>query len=141
MTGLRVGYMVANDEVTENLLKVHQYCTANAPSVSQVGAIEALTGPQDSVKKMVSEFSRRRDLIVSSLNDMGYETVDCQGAFYVFPKVDRPMEFVKAAAEAGVISVPGSPFGSLGEDHVRMSYANSYENIEKAMDILKDLDY
>ena len=128
-------------DVTENLLKVHQYCTANAPSVSQVGAIEALTGPQDSVKKMVAEFSRRRDLIVSSLNDMGYETVDCKGAFYVFPKVDRPMEFVKAAAEAGVISVPGSPFGSLGQEHVRMSYANSYENIEKAMDILKDLDY
>lgn len=51
------------------------------------------------------------------------------------------MEFVKAAAEAGVISVPGSPFGSLGQEHVRMSYANSYENIEKAMDILKDLDY
>ena len=141
MTGLRVGYMVANDEVTENMLKVHQYCTANACSISQVGAIEALTGPQDSVKKMVGEFSRRRDLIVSSLNDMGYETVDCQGAFYVFPKVERPMEFVKAAAEAGVISVPGSPFGSIGEDHVRMSYANSYENIEKAMDILKDLDY
>ena len=141
MTGLRVGYMVANDEVTENLLKVHQYCTANAPSVSQVGAIEALTGPQDSVKKMVSEFSRRRDLIVSSLNDMGYETVDCKGAFYVFPKVDRPMDFVKAAAKAGVISVPGAPFGSLGEEHVRMSYANSYENIEKAMGILKDLDY
>ena len=141
MTGLRVGYVAANDEVTENILKVHQYCTANACSVSQVGAIEALTGPQDSVKKMVGEFSRRRDLIVSSLNDMGYETVDCQGAFYVFPKVERPMEFVKAAAEAGVISVPGAPFGSLGEEHVRMSYANSYENIEKAMDILKDLDY
>ena len=141
MTGLRVGYMVANDEVTENMLKVHQYCTANACSISQVGAIEALTGPQDSVKKMVAEFSRRRDLIVSSLNDMGYETVDCQGAFYVFPKVERPMEFVKAAAEAGVISVPGSPFGSIGENHVRMSYANSYENIEKAMNILRDLDY
>ena len=141
MTGLRVGYMAANDEVTENLLKVHQYCTANASSVSQVGAIEALTGPQDSVKMMVNEFSRRRDLIVSSLNDMGYETVDCQGAFYVFPKIEMPMEFVKAAAEAGVISVPGAPFGSIGEDHVRMSYANSYENIEKAMNILKDLDY
>jgi aspartate aminotransferase len=72
---------------------------------------------------------------------MGYETVDCQGAFYVFPKVERPMDFVKAAAEAGVISVPGAPFGSIGEGHVRMSYANSYENIERAMDILRDLDY
>lgn len=141
MTGLRIGYTVANDDITENLLKIHQYCTANASSISQMAAIEALTGPQDSVKMMVKEFSKRRDLIVSSLNDMGYETVDCKGAFYVFPKVERPMDFVKAAAEAGVISVPGSPFGSIGEDHVRMSYANSYENIEKAMDILKDLEY
>ncbi|MBR5503754.1 MAG: pyridoxal phosphate-dependent aminotransferase [Methanobrevibacter sp.] len=141
MTGLRIGYMVANEEVTENLLKVHQYCVANATSISQKAAYEALTGPQDSVKMMVNEFSRRRDLIVSSLNDMGYETVNCEGAFYVFPKVERPMDFVKAAAEAGVISVPGAPFGSLGEGHVRMSYANSYENIEKAMDILRDLEY
>ncbi|WP_297983105.1 pyridoxal phosphate-dependent aminotransferase [uncultured Methanobrevibacter sp.] len=141
MTGLRIGYMVANDEVTENLLKIHQYCVANASSISQVAAYEALTGPQDSVKAMVKEFSRRRDLIVSSLNDMGYECVDCKGAFYVFPKVERPAEFVSAAAEAGVISVPGAAFGSLGEEHVRMSYANSYENIEKAMEILRDLEY
>ncbi len=141
MTGLRVGYMVANEEVSEDLLKIHQYCVANATSISQKAAYEALTGPQDSVEMMVKEFSKRRELIVSSLNDMGYETVDCEGAFYVFPKIERPMEFVKAAADAGVISVPGSPFGSIGENHVRMSYANSYENIEKAMDILRDLKY
>lgn len=141
MTGLRIGYMAANEEITENLLKVHQYCVANATSIAQMGALEALTGPQDSVEMMANEFSRRRDLIVSSLNDMGYPTVNCEGAFYVFPKVERPMDFVKKAAEAGVISVPGAPFGSLGENHVRMSYANSYENIEKAMDILRDLEY
>ncbi|AMK14974.1 pyridoxal phosphate-dependent aminotransferase [Methanobrevibacter olleyae] len=141
MTGLRIAYMAANEEVTENLLKVHQYCTANASSISQMAAIEALTGPQESVKAMVYEFSRRRDLIVSSLNDMGYETVDCKGAFYVFPKVERANDFLEASREAGVIAVPGTPFGSLGENHLRMSYANSYENIEKAMDILKNLDY
>ncbi|MBQ6813107.1 MAG: pyridoxal phosphate-dependent aminotransferase [Methanobrevibacter sp.] len=141
MTGFRIGYMAANEDITENLLKVHQYCVANATSICQRAAYEALTGPQDSVKSMVNEFSKRRDLIVSSLNDMGYETVDCEGAFYVFPKVERPFDFVKAAADAGVISVPGAPFGSLGEEHVRMSYANSYENIEKAMGILKDLEY
>lgn len=141
MTGLRIAYMAGNEAITEELLKIHQYCIACASSISQKAATEALTGPQDSVKSMVSEFSKRRDLIVGSLNDMGYECTDCDGAFYAFPKVERPQEFVEAAAKAGVISVPGAAFGSLGKDHVRMSYANSYGNIEKAMDILKDLEY
>jgi len=141
MTGLRIGYMVGNENITEELLKVHQYCTACASSISQKAAYEALTGPQDSVKRMVGEFSKRRDLIVSSLNDMGHECVNCEGAFYVFPKIEKPYEFVDKAAKAGVISVPGEAFGSLGSNHVRMSYANSYENIESAMEILKNLDY
>ena len=141
MTGLRIAYMAGNEAITEELLKIHQYCIACASSISQKAAYAALTGPQNAVNDMVNEFARRRDLIVSSLNDMGYECTDCDGAFYAFPKVERPQEFVQKAAEAGVISVPGSAFGSLGEEHVRMSYANSYENIEKAMDILRELEY
>lgn len=141
MTGLRIAYMAGNEAITEELLKIHQYCIACASSISQKAAYAALTGPQNAVNDMVNEFARRRNLIVSSLNDMGYECTDSDGAFYAFPKVERPQEFVQKAAEAGVISVPGSAFGSLGEEHVRMSYANSYENIEKAMDILRDLEY
>lgn len=141
MTGLRVAYLAANESVNDELLKIHQNAVACASSISQKAAYEALTGPQDSVKAMVAEFNKRRDLIVSSLREIGHECTDCDGAFYAFPKVERPFDFVKAAAEAGVVCVPGAPFGSAGEDHVRMSYANSYENIEKAMDILKDLEY
>ena len=137
MTGLRIGYLTANENYTEELLKIHQYNIACANTTSQKGALAALTGPQSEVEKMVQEFEKRRDLIVSRLNEIGYETVNAEGAFYVFPKIEEE-NFVKNAAEAGVITVPGAAFGSNGKGHVRMSYANSYENIKKAMDILEE---
>ena len=137
MTGLRIGYLTANENLCEELLKIHQYNIACANTTAQRGAIEALSGPQDAADKMVAEFKRRRDLIVKRLNEMGYETVNAEGAFYVLPKIDDE-EFVQKAAKAGVITVPGAAFGSNGKGHVRMSYANSYENIEKAMDILEE---
>ncbi len=137
MTGLRIGYLNANETYNEELLKIHQYNNACASTTSQKGAYAALTGPQNEVEKMIKEFERRRDLIVSRLNQMGYETVNAEGAFYVFPKIEDE-NFVAKAANAGVISVPGIAFGSNGKGHVRMSYANSYENIEKAMDILEE---
>ena len=137
MTGMRIGYLTANEANTEELLKIHQYNIACANTTSQRGAYEALTGPQDEVKKMVQEFQKRRDLIVSRLNGMGYETVNAEGAFYVFPKIEDE-NFVQKAAKEGVITVPGSAFGLNGQGYVRMSYANSYENIEKAMDILEE---
>ena len=136
MTGLRIGYLTANETYTEELLKIHQYNIACANTTAQRGAYEALTGPQDEVRKMVNEFKNRRDLIVRRLNEMGYETVNAEGAFYVFPKIEDE-DFVIKAADAGVITVPGAAFGSNGRGHVRMSYANSYENIEKAMNILE----
>ena len=138
MTGLRIGYLTANENYIEELLKIHQYNIACATTTSQKGAYEALTGPQDEMKKMVNEFKKRRDLIVMRLNEMGYETVNAEGAFYVFPKIEDE-NFVQKAAEAGVITVPGIAFGSNGKGHVRMSYATSYENIEKAMDILESV--
>ena len=137
MTGLRIGYLTANEDYTENLLKIHQYNIACASTTAQRGAYEALSGPQGEVDKMVNEFQRRRDLIVSRLNEMGYETVNAEGAFYVFPKIEDE-DFVMKAAKAGVITVPGIAFGSNGKGHVRMSYANSYDNIEKAMNILEE---
>ena len=69
---------------------------------------------------------------ITRLNEMGYETVNAEGAFYVFPKIEDE-DFVTKAAKAGVITVPGEAFGLNGKGHVRMSYANSYENIEKAL--------
>ena len=137
MTGLRVGYLTANENHTEEIFKIHQNSIACANSTAQKGAYEALTGPQDEVNKMVDEFKRRRNLIVSRLNEMGYETVKAEGAFYVFPKIEDK-DFVSKAADTGVITVNGAAFGTNGENHIRMSYANSYENIEKAMNILEE---
>ena len=137
MTGLRIGYLATNETYAEELLKVHQYNIACASTTSQKGALAALTGPQDDVEKMIKEFKNRRNLIVSRLNEMGYETVNAEGAFYVFPKIEDE-NFVNDAAKAGVITVPGKAFGSNGKNHVRMSYANSYENIEKAMKIIEE---
>ncbi|MDL2246401.1 pyridoxal phosphate-dependent aminotransferase [Methanobrevibacter sp. OttesenSCG-928-K11] len=139
MTGLRIGYLTGNSEIIEELLKVHQYCVACASSVSQRGAVEALKGEQTTVNNMVKEFEKRRSLIVNSLIDMGHECVTPQGAFYAFPKIENSDIFVEKAAKSGVLTVPGIAFGENGKDFVRMSYANSYENIEKAMDILKTL--
>ena len=137
MTGLRIGYLNANEELCEELLKIHQYNIACATTTSQRGALEALRGPQDEVEKMIAEFKKRRNLIVKRLNEMGYETVNAEGVFYVFPKIEDE-NFVQNAAKAGVITVPGAAFGSNGKGHVRMSYANSYENIKKAMNILEE---
>lgn len=140
MTGLRVGYINANKEIfSDETLKIHQYAVACASSISQKGAIEALNGPDDSVKKMVKEYKRRRDLITSSLNSLGYPTPKAEGAFYVFPQIDNALDFVKKAGESGVITVPGAAFGPNGENHVRMSYANSYENIKIAMERLENI--
>lgn len=139
MTGLRIAYMTGPEYLTEELLKVHQYCTACASSIAQKAGYEALTGPQDSVKEMVTEFEKRRNLITKRLKELGYNCPECNGAFYVFPEINNPIEFVEKTIEAGVITVPGIAFGSLGENHVRMSYANSYENIEKAMNIIESI--
>ena len=100
MTGLRVGYLTANETNAEELFKVHQNSIACANSTAQKGAYEALTGPQDEVEKMVNEFKKRRNLIVSRLNEMGYETVNAEGAFYVVPKIeDDDFEEAKELAD------------------------------------------
>lgn len=137
MTGLRIGYVAGCEDIIEELLKVHQYNTACAPSISQCAALAALRGPQDCVKDMVDEFRRRRDLMFSSLTDMGLECVLPGGAFYMFPHVGDSEEFSRLSLEAGVAVVPGSAFGDEGKGYVRMSYATSYELIEEAMERLR----
>lgn len=137
MTGFRIAYTAARPDITEEMLKIHQYNTACASSISQIAALEALNGSQESVEQMVSEFKRRRDLIVVRLNDMGIDCVKPAGAFYVFPYVGDADEYVEKALDNGVIVVPGHSFGEYSKEYVRMSYATSYENIEEAMDRLE----
>jgi aspartate aminotransferase len=88
---------------------------------------------------MTAEFRKRRDLVVNSLNDMGLDCHMPDGAFYVFFHHDNPVEFVQKAVGEDVIMVPGGAFGSQGEKFIRLSYAQSYENLELAMSRLEKI--
>lgn len=140
MTGLRIAYLAGQNEIIEELLKVHQYNTACASSISQVGGYEALRGPQGYVKSMVKEFKRRKDLITKRLDEIGLKCTPLDGAFYAFPQVENSLEYVQKAVEVGVITVPGGGFGQTCNNNVRMSYATSYENIEEAMNRLEKIN-
>jgi aspartate aminotransferase len=141
MTGFRIGYVAANPYITEEMLKIHQYNTACASSISQKAALAALEGPQDSVDQMVKEFKRRRDLIIYRLKEMGIKAVQPKGAFYSFPKIKDPEFFVTEALKRDVILVPGLAFGKNGSEYIRLSYATSFEKLEKAMNILESIDF
>jgi aspartate aminotransferase len=139
MTGWRLGYSVWPQKLYDyaRKLAVNSYSCVNAPT--QFAGIAALTGPQDDVAKMVAAFDERRKVVVEGLNKL--PDVSCatpKGAFYAFPNVKKTGWKAKALAsalldEAGVAIVGGPDFGILGEGYVRLSYANSTENIVKAL--------
>jgi len=142
MTGWRLGYGVMPTGLAEqmNLLMVNSNsCTAAA---TQWAGIAALQGPQDGVERMVAAFRERRDLMVAGLNALpGISCVSPGGAFYTFPNVsgtgmDSATFSDWALQEAGVACLSGASFGDYGEDYVRLSYANSLENIQLALDRL-----
>jgi aspartate aminotransferase len=139
MTGWRLGYAVWPGKLYDyaRKLAVNSYSCVNASA--QYAALAALTGPQDDVHKMVAEFDRRRKVVVEGLNRLpGVSCAMPKGAFYAFPNVKRTGWKAKALAnafldEAGVAVIGGPDFGILGEGYVRLSYANSTENIVKAL--------
>jgi len=143
MTGWRLGYAVMPPELVEPVV----YLIANSVSCTtpfiQYAGIEALTGPQDSIPKMVDEFKKRRDLIVEGLNEIpGISCRRPKGAFYVFPNVKKVGMNCKQLAnyllnEVGVATLPGTDFGKYGEGYLRLSYATSQENIKKALERIK----
>jgi len=140
MTGWRLGYAVWPGKLYDDARKlaVNLHSCVNAPT--QYAGLAALTGPQDEVTKMVAEFDRRRKIVVDGLNQL--PNISCatpKGAFYAFPNVKRTGWKAKPLAtalleEAGVALIGGPDFGVLGEGYVRVSYANSTENILRALD-------
>ena len=139
MTGWRVGYATAPAEILGGLVRVHQYTVMSAPSMSQLAALAAIQHGADYVEEMRVKYDRRRQLIVSRLNDIGLETFMPQGAFYAFPKIestglDDELFAKNLLEEEKVAVVPGSAFGAGGEGFVRCSYATRYEKIEEALD-------
>jgi len=143
MTGWRMGYAFANKKIIEAMVRVQQSTTTCPASFVQKAGIAALRGPQDSIRKMVQEYDRRRKFIVEQLNNItGLSCNMPKGAFYVFPDVSSlgvtSLEFCsRLLEEEGVSTTPGSVFGESGEGYVRMSYATSLETIGKAVKKIK----
>jgi aspartate aminotransferase len=144
MTGWRMGYSVWPEPLYENIRKlaVNAWSCVNAPS--QYAALAALTGPQDAVHHMVAEFDKRRKVVVDELNKLpGISCATPKGAFYAFPNIKNTGWKAKKLAsslleEAGVAIIGGPDFGILGEGYVRLSYANSTENILKAIGRMRE---
>ena len=139
MTGWRMGYSVWPDALYDKARKlaVNAWSCVNTPA--QYGALAALTGPQDAVAEMGAAFDRRRKIVVELLNQMpGVSCIVPKGAFYAFPNIRDTGWQAKPLASAllektGVATICGPDFGTLGEGFIRISYANSEENIRRAL--------
>ena len=139
MTGWRLGYGVAPTELADKITQLTINSNSCTATFTQFAGIEALTGPQDFVHEMVTEFRVRRDAIVDGLNAIeGVSCIKPLGAFYVFPNVSQlPLSCQDLSdyllEDAGVAVLPGTAFGKYGDGYLRLSYANSLENIQEAL--------
>jgi aspartate aminotransferase len=141
MTGWRIGYVLGPREVVSAVQKLQSHSTSNPTSISQKAALEAVTGPQDSVQQMLAEYARRRAFVNQRLRAInGVMHLDPAGAFYVFPDitsllgpgVESSMDFALQLLEkAHVAVVPGEAFGAGG--HIRISYATSMELLDTGL--------
>lgn len=143
MTGWRMGWSVWPDALYDKVRKlaVNAWSCVNAPS--QIAGIAAIDGPQDAVETMMQAFDRRRNLVVEKINAIdGVSCVTPKGAFYAFPNISKTGWKAKELASAlleeeGVATIGGPDFGIHGEGYIRLSYANSEENIERAIERIK----
>jgi aspartate/methionine/tyrosine aminotransferase len=144
MTGWRLGYGVMNKELAEYMTLLMANSNSCAASMTQWAAIEALEGPQADVEKMVAAFKERRDYLIGALNAIdGIHCVMPQGAFYAFPNISSfglsSAQFAdRLLEEGGVAAAGGTAFGSFGEGFIRLSYANSLENLKIAVNRIAD---
>jgi aspartate aminotransferase len=142
MTGWRLGYGIMPKELAARVDLLLTHSIGSTAHFTQYAGIEALTGPQDMVEVMLAEFQRRRDVIVDGLNAIpGFSCQKPQGAFYAFPNIKKTGLTSSHLAnlileEAGVALLPGDSFGQYGEGYLRLSYANSTENIVKAVEMI-----
>ena len=140
MTGWRIGYGVMPMELVEPVSRLVTNSVSCTASFTQMAALEALSGPRDEMDEMVAEFKKRRSVIVEGLNSIrGIRCALPRGAFYAFPNVEETGMSSRQFAddlltEAGVACLPGESFGEFGDGFVRFSFANSTENIEKALE-------
>lgn len=143
MTGWRLGYGVAPRWLAEHLVRLAVNCHSCVPGFTQRAGLAALRGPQDAVDRMVAEFRRRRDAVVAGLNSLpGVRCAVPAGAFYVFPNVTETGRSASELArelleQAGVAVLAGTAFGRYGEGYLRLSFANSLENLLEAIERMR----
>lgn len=144
MTGWRLGYGVMRKDLAQKIARLMTNSNSCTCAFTQMAGIEALRGPQDDSKRMMEEFRRRRDVIVPGLNNI--EGISCKNplaTFYVFPNVKNVGVDCRKFADfllndAGVAVLPGTSFGKYGEGYLRLSFANSVENIKKALNRISE---
>jgi len=145
MTGWRLGYAALPEPLVEPIVRLLiNSISCTAPAI-QLAGVAALTGPRDEVNAMLAEFARRREAVVAGLNQLpGVSCAMPRGAFYAFPNITgtglRSKELAdRLLSEAGVAALAGTAFGEYGEGYLRLSYANSLENLLEALDAFGDL--
>lgn len=145
MTGWRLGYGVMPTELATHITKLMTNSNSCTNAATQMAGIQALRGPQDDVDRMVAAFRERREVIVEGLNAIpGFRCLKPRGAFYAFPNIEGTGLQAKALEElllekAGVATLSGTSFGAYGEGFLRLSYANSVENIRRALERIHDV--
>jgi aminotransferase len=139
MTGWRIGYAAAPEEILSEMVKIHQYTILCAPIMGQKAALEALKHGQAEKKHMVERYNQRRRLIVKGLREIGLSCHEPKGAFYAFPDIRSTgltsEQFAEGLLRYGKVAVvPGNVFGECGEGFVRCSYATSVDQIQRALE-------
>lgn len=140
MIGWRIGFLLAPEILTQEMLKIHQYSVTCASSISQKAALEAITNGKDDAFQMRTEYKTRANFTQDRLEKMGFTVIPPDGAFYFFVKLpDEIAEnsfdwAVKLAEEAKVAVVPGNAFSEKGDRYFRLSYATSFNNLAEALD-------
>jgi aspartate/methionine/tyrosine aminotransferase len=143
MTGWRLGYGIMPEDLAPHISRLMTNSNSCTAAFIQRAGIEAIQGPQDEPNRYVEEFRRRRDVIVDGLNDIpGFSCLRPDGAFYVFPNITKTGKTSSEMAElllyeAGVASLSGTAFGKYGEGYLRLSYANSVENLQLALERIR----
>jgi aminotransferase len=138
MTGWRLGFVCAPPDITQAMLKIHQYAMMCAPTMAQFAALEALKNGREDVLEMQKSYRQRRNYFVQSLNEIGLACHIPGGAFYAFPSIQSTglssEEFAeKLLIQEKVAVVPGNVFGISGEGYIRCSYASSMEQLQEAI--------
>jgi aminotransferase len=139
MTGWRIGYLCAPQQICDAALKIHQYVMLCAPAMGQVAALEALRSAEEDKNRMVEEYRLRRNMFVAGLNRIGLSCHIPEGAFYAFPSVKgtglSDTDFAeRLLMEQKVAVVPGSVLGAGGQDHLRCAYAVSRKSLTEALE-------